>query len=1435
MSYITKFITDLITTGALGGNDLQLTLSPTVPGHVEGRLYYDSVWKTLSTDINTDVTLQIGQEELAMVYNATAAIIYNGQPVYVNGVYSAGSNNVPTVDYAYATTFATADVFGVATQDIPPSSYGLVCVRGNVNGLNTNQLGAAYLSTQGMILFAQVGGLGGNAYTFTVIQTAGALSYSRAGNDITIDIGVGGATAAQVVAEIMLHVADGYIIAVPTTPAFNVLPAAVLPFANGAVTTVGDVLYLSEVGGFTTVKPTLPNLVVRVGRLVTKSATVGRINIRISQSYRLGDLSDVVTSSLIDGDRLTWDAATTSWINDPAAFSQYELLADIKTANSTQDRLGFCLETSSMYRYETDGTAPIDYGATDDKYVLITGDGGVTRWIGCDGLYNYAQKAATFITNRLVAGTESTPRVINAPTVLTSTVGSQLFLDVTGADRAITLPAVGDSYQSQYLNITVISTSAKKAVIQTTNTNLSQTITIAPNESAFFIFGQTKWHLIGGKQAVTQLAQDGISTYKTISDWNNIVQSGGIITGGLCTDNGLGGINISAMTAIAKVTTSDTADNVFIDMPGDSILTGALTDNSINYIFFDYNGGAPFYDVETVRSNVARTDQFIIAQLFKNGLDLEIVNLESGISNFSRKVVDRLIEVNGVNRISGAVVSESGTRSLQTTSGVMYYGLERIITPPKNTNVTDFFDVYFRNGTGGWNLVENETVIDRLRFDDNDIPVAVGGAITGVFAYWIYADNAAAVDIGGGIVQIPCTDHNFHKGDTVVISVTTNYNGTYTVRDCGVNSFNITAAYVAEVFAATTSVVTGLMLVVTTGAHGLVDDDYVYISGSSVADGYWKVTKQTNTEITLNHSASLAGAGGGTVDSLPLVNLAGGGTYGVHWIFICTEGELYVVYGQADYANLAAAQAATLPATLPPYIGMNCVAAAKIIVEPATANFTEVQSAYTVQFATTTPALHNDLAGLDGGVAGEYYHLTAAEHAAMAGGITTGAVNKVGLYSTSPTGKVISDSVLDNDASHSASIAIAPQTLVSTRTYTVPDTGANASFIMSELAQTLNGLKYFTAGVKTPFAFPNADGTTAIQIRKADGATPIVNIDTTNHVLSLIGTGASTLTTGLKLNTYDTINAYIQNNIQNLSNGAAASSDWIATADNGNDTTNYIDMGINSSGWADAGWTINGVDAGYLYTSDGELAIGTANAISKAIRFFTGGTLLANQKAVILGDGHCGIGAITPSAWLQLRASGATTAGTAPLKFTSGLALATPEAGAVEYNGDFHATNNNVRMALGGVLYVDTADHTGAAGTVEQTLGTYTLPAGTLDVNNESVEIYAAFSITGAANSTVRIRFGGLAGNVVYQSETANRTGDSIMITARIYRTGAATQKATAMANDQLGDLTVRGYYSAPTQTLANALAIVATGQNATDGSRVTLRTLEIRHFGAPA
>ena len=92
------------------------------------------------------------------------------------------------------------------------------------------------------------------------------------------------------------------------------------------------------------------------------------------------------------------------------------------------------------------------------------------------------------------------------------------------------------------------------------------------------------------------------------------------------------------------------------------------------------------------------------------------------------------------------------------------------------------------------------------------------------------------------------------------------------------------------------------------------------------------------------------------------------------------------------------------------------------------------------------------------------------------------------------------------------------------------------------------------------------------------------------------------------------LNNYLQLNIQNTNQGTAASSDIVATADNGNETTNYIDMGINSENYTGV---LGGANDAYVYSTGNHLHIGNATA-GQYVGFFAGGDDVdANMKLVL--------------------------------------------------------------------------------------------------------------------------------------------------------------------------------------------------------------------------
>ena len=248
---------------------------------------------------------------------------------------------------------------------------------------------------------------------------------------------------------------------------------------------------------------------------------------------------------------------------------------------------------------------------------------------------------------------------------------------------------------------------------------------------------------------------------------------------------------------------------------------------------------------------------------------------------------------------------------------------------------------------------------------------------------------------------------------------------------------------------------------------------------------------------------------------------------------------------------------------------------------------------------------------------------------------------------------------------------------------------------------TTNDDVYTTFAITDPtsartITFPNATGTVILDSTLAStafvqngnsfSASAVIGTNDTNALIFetdstargrftstgelLINTATNTLNSQVVINSTagkDTglnilgdVNSFYQLNIQNANSGSSASSDFVATANNGTATTYYVDFGINGSAGGAAPFT--GANDAYLYASDSNnLHIGALGS-SGALKFYTtGGTSSPVQRLSINASGQASFDAVNSSGTGYTFNANSVTTGTAlqvnATSLTSGLAF----------------------------------------------------------------------------------------------------------------------------------------------------------------------------------
>jgi hypothetical protein len=297
------------------------------------------------------------------------------------------------------------------------------------------------------------------------------------------------------------------------------------------------------------------------------------------------------------------------------------------------------------------------------------------------------------------------------------------------------VPVASDYDASQVDNDSGVAGATVKDALDQLDTDIAA-IPAAPVDS---VFGRTGAVVaVAGDYDDTEVAHDAVIGTPTNSKVADVLQTHGtpgIVNGtGTITDNLDGTVAITGGTGYIRATNSDTAALLSFDIS--AVPSQALTDADLNYIYIEYNAGTPQY-VVTLTPRTDLNSNLYMGSVHRQGLDLHITNHTYSTGNIGRKLTKRFNDTDGLTRASGSILSETGTRNIAVTTGTWWHGLDEVTIQAFNTSSPDYFHYFYKDGVGGWTLVEPSYQIDNLQYDDGSGTLATLSA-NRYGAHWVY-------------------------------------------------------------------------------------------------------------------------------------------------------------------------------------------------------------------------------------------------------------------------------------------------------------------------------------------------------------------------------------------------------------------------------------------------------------------------------------------------------------------------------------------------------------------------------------------------------------------------------------------------------------------------------------------------------------------------
>jgi hypothetical protein len=240
-----------------------------------------------------------------------------------------------------------------------------------------------------------------------------------------------------------------------------------------------------------------------------------------------------------------------------------------------------------------------------------------------------------------------------------------------------------------------------------------------------------------------EVTADDSADYDTLLDLINTQLSTGLVSEAmLISDGGSGTVNVASSNVLIRATNLGTDTLKFYKVPAVSGLS--IADASSNYIYAEYNGGAPQYVATTTKRTDTNTN-VLVGTVYRDGSVVHINNNFRVRANDNlRRVALRFVDTLPFSRVSGGVLSETGTRNIAITDGEWWECTNPFTTAAFDSSAAGTFTAAYSDGAGGWTEQAAQTQIDNTYYDDGSGTLAEAIAAR-YLTRWVYIETDSDV------------------------------------------------------------------------------------------------------------------------------------------------------------------------------------------------------------------------------------------------------------------------------------------------------------------------------------------------------------------------------------------------------------------------------------------------------------------------------------------------------------------------------------------------------------------------------------------------------------------------------------------------------------------------------------------------------------------